>query len=84
MGNNQNEKSLEFLGIYMDETLTWKHHIEKVCSNYIINKVKHVFAKSTLKTLYLTLIQSHINYGLSIWGSSYSIGRAQKAQKKSI
>ena len=30
------------------------------------------------------MIQSHINYGLSIWGSSYSIGRVQKAQKKSI
>ena len=89
VGNNQNEKSFKFLGIYMDETLTWKHHIEKVCSkiassNYIINKVKHILAKSTLKTLYSTLIQSHINYGLSIWGSSYSIGRVQKAQKKSL
>ena len=89
IGNNQNEKAFQFLGIYIDETLTWKYHIEKVCSkiassNYIINKVKHTLTKFTLKTLYSTLIQSHINYGLSIWGSSYSIGRVQKAQQKSI
>ena len=30
------------------------------------------------------LIQSHINYGLIIWGISHSIGKVHKQQKKAI
>ena len=46
VGNTQNEKSLKYLGIHMDDTLTWKYHINKISSkmswaNYMINKVKH-------------------------------------------
>ena len=45
IGNNQREKSCKFLGIHIDETLTWKHHIDKVSSkisraNYMISKVQ--------------------------------------------
>lgn len=85
----QNEKSFKFLGIHIDETLSWKHHINKVCkkissSNYIINKVKHFLPKSILHNLYATLVQSHINYGILIWGSGKSINKVFKLQKKSI
>ena len=73
----------------MDETLTRKHHIGKVCSkishsNYIINKVKHILPKSSLPTIYLTIVQSHLNYGLHIWGSSNSIDKVIVSQKKSL
>ena len=48
IGNNQKEKSFKFLGIHIDETLTWKRHIDKVSSkisraNYMISKVKKYF-----------------------------------------
>ena len=47
IGNNQPDKSFKFLGIYIDETLTWKHHTNNVCTkisrtNYMMNKVKHI------------------------------------------
>ena len=89
IGNYKNEKFFKFLGIYIDETLSWKYHIEKVCSklsraNYIMNKIKKILLKSSLRTLYSTLIQSHINYGLIIWGSSHSIGKVHTQQKKAI
>ena len=75
IGHKLNEKSFKFLGIHIDETLSWKYQINSVCarianSNYMINKVKHVLPKSTLFTLYSALVHSHINYGLLIWGSS--------------
>ena len=50
----------------------------------MINKVKHVLPKSTLFTLYSTLVHSHINYGLLIWGSSPLISKIMKMQKRCI
>ena len=92
VGLNTSTKSFKFLGIEIDETLSWKYHIDKICqkiarANYIINKCKNVLPKACLKTLYQSLIQCHINYGLHIWGSSVHIGKifAEKMmQKKSI
>ena len=89
IGNNQPDKSFKFLGIYIDETLTWKHHTNNVCTkiprtNYMINKVKHILPISSLKTLYSSLIHSHINYGLSIWGTGHTLNKVYKFQKKSI
>ena len=62
IGNDQNEKSFKFLGLYLDETLSWKFHIQNVCSkisrsNYIINKVKNILPKSSLRTLYSSLFK---------------------------
>ena len=89
IGNNENEKSFKFLGIHLDETLSFKQHISKVCtkisrSNYIINKVKNILPRYSLLTLYSSIVQSHLNYGLHIWGSSVSIGKLIRLQKKSI
>ena len=89
IGNNQPDKSFKFLGIYIDETLTWKHHRNNVCTkilrtNYMMNKVKHILPISSLKTLCSSLIHSHINYGLSIWGTSHTLNKVYKLQKKSI
>ncbi len=83
------EKSFKFLGIHLDENLSWKSHIHKVCkkmssANYIINKTKNILPESTLKNLYSSLVHSHINYGLLLWGCSKSIGQVVKMQKKSI
>ncbi len=89
ISHNKDEKCFKFLGIYIDETLSWKYHVNKVCkkitsANYIINKVKNILPQSSLRDLYSSLIHSHINYGLPIWGSSKSLGQVIKLQKKSI
>ena len=46
ISNINNETSFKFLGLHVDESLTWKYHVKKVCarisrSNYILNKVKN-------------------------------------------
>ena len=65
-----------FLGIVVDKNLNWKAHVHHVCNKIraaivIISKVKHIFPQRILHTLYTSLIESHINYGILSWGSNY-------------
>ena len=89
ISNTSENKSFNFLGIHVDENITWKHHINYICtkisrSNYIINKVKRIIPVSCLQTLYHSIIQCHLNYGIQTWGSSNQLNRVYKLQKKAI
>ena len=89
IGDKFDNTSFKFLGIFIDETISWKKHIDKICTkisqaNYVINKVKNTIPKQCLLTLYQSIIQCHINFGLQLWGSSYHIERIFKLQKKSL
>ena len=57
----------------IDETLSWNVHIQYLCSkiNYkivLINHLRQYLPQSALNTLYLTLIQPHFDYCLTVWG----------------
>ena len=89
IGHHEQNKYFKFLGLYIDETLSWKYHINMLCkriahSNYLINKLKNLVPRRCLLTLYYSLVQCHINYGLLIWGSSTNVNRVHKMQKKSL
>ncbi len=71
VSNSSNEKSFKFLGIHIDENLSWKYHIQKISkkissANYIIKKVKNILPSNSLRNLYTSLVHSHIKYGLQI------------------
>ncbi len=53
-------------------------------SNYIINKLKNTLPQSSLITLYQTMVQCHLNYGIEIWGSGSNVDKIYKLQKKTI
>ena len=62
VGNKCDETSTKFLGIHIDENLSWKRHICQLNSkiaraSFAINQVKNVLPKESLKTLYVALIQ---------------------------
>ena len=68
-------KSTTFLGICLDENLTWKHHIANVNSKisralFSIKQVKNILPVSMLNKLYLALIHSHSIYGILSWGNA--------------
>ena len=80
-------KEFNFLGITLDENLTWNCHINKIAmklSKYIgiLNKLKHYLPSYILKTLYDSLILSQLNYGILAWG--HNLNRILKLQKKAI
>jgi len=87
----QRKESTKFLGITIDSNLSWKQHISYIkgklkSANYIINNVKKFIPKQSLLTLYHSLIQPHIEYGLILWGGANKniMNELTLLQKKAI
>ena len=88
-GNHQTESSIQFLGIHLDENLTWKNQIKSLRNKlarsiFALNRVKNILPRDILKTLYFSLIQSHIIYGIQAWGSAKYLAQIEILQKKAI
>lgn len=67
--------STKFLGIFIDDRLDWKNHIDYICSKlssalFILRSVKTLLPTESLKTLYFSLFQSYIVYGIICWGNA--------------
>ena len=84
-------KCTKFLGITIDEHLDWKVHIDnlsnKIARNVgVLNKLKHFLPAYIMKTLYSTLIESHLQYCTLLWANSHvtNIRKLQLLQKKAI
>ena len=65
--------STKFLGLYIDNKLSWKEHImylSKLSSRNVgvINKLKFSFPSNILLNLYNTIVLPYLNYGLLVWG----------------
>ena len=65
--------TFNFLNITLDETLSWKNHTKMDANKIsrvigILFRLKNIFPKEILLTLYNTLIYSYIHYGLLVWG----------------
>ena len=77
----------DFLGLTINETLSWKQHVNKVCIQItkviaMMRKLKHITNKSILLKVYNALILSRINYAILCWG--YEHKRISILQKKAI
>ena len=80
-------QSILYLGIYLDEDLSWKSHSNHIANkiskaNGILRRLKHALPQRILKSIYSTLINCHLNYGLLAWG--FEIERIKTLQKQSI
>ena len=72
------ENAIKFLGIVIDENLTWKNHIStienKISKNIgMLHKVKFLLNEKCLKHIYFAFIHSYLNYGNIAWASTNSL-----------
>ena len=81
----------KFLGLIIDNKLSWKPHIDNVCRIIsqnigVINKVKYLFPQTTLFMLYSSLILPYLNYGILAWGHAHAtyLDRILLLQKKAL
>ena len=75
IGKDCDEKAAKFLGILIDENLTWKPHLSHINQKisralFSLKQVKHFLPKQCMKTLYYSLIHSHLSYGNLVWGNA--------------
>ena len=68
-------ESTSFLGICIDENLTWKKHINSVCNVLskkigLLYRIRHFVSRKILVMLYNAFILPHITYGLEVWGAA--------------
>jgi len=75
--NNQvtNSTSTKFLGLTIEETLSWKWHINQILSRlssacYAIKVITPLMSEDILKMIYYSYVHSIITYSIILWGNS--------------
>ena len=69
-------KETVFLGVVIDEHLSWIPHISQVARKIsksigVINRARFFLPKPCLKTLYYCLVYPYLHYCIIVWGSTY-------------
>jgi hypothetical protein len=82
-------KSITFLGLTLDTTLNWKHHISELIPRrnkacYAIRSIKPFMSLNVLRSTYFSYAHSIMSYGLIFWGNSTDSDNIFKIQKRII
>lgn len=87
----ERKEYVKYLGILLDCHLTWKPHIDLISDKIsktigLISKLRHFVPTSTLLTIYRSLIQPYLTYGLCAWGQAYEshLKKILLLQKKAL
>ena len=67
--------SVKYLGVYVDNQLSWKAHIANVENKVnqvlgVLCRIRHCMTLNAMKTVYYSLIHSHLLYCQEIWGTA--------------
>ena len=93
MGNHviTRTKSYRYLGLLVDEKLSWANHIDEVCFKLsqiagVILKIRSLLTKEALMLVYHALVGSKLRYGLICWAtaSQYLLDKVNVAHNKII
>jgi hypothetical protein len=77
------------LGLHIDETLSWKLHIDELVPKmnsacYAVRTVKGFMSQETLKMIYCAYVHSIIEYGIILGGNTSNSITVFRIQKRII
>ena len=75
---------VKYLGLHIDNSLTWKCQIENLKGKVsraigLLKYCKNFVSMESLKDIYRSIVEPHLNYCCSVWGSS-NITRIESLQ----
>jgi hypothetical protein len=84
-----NSNSTSFLGLTLDDTLSWKLHIDQLCTKlksacFILRTLTPLLTQQNMKIIYFSYFHSIMNYGMIFWGNSADRNNVFKLQKRAI
>jgi hypothetical protein len=84
-----NQKPTKLLGFYLDTKLSWAYHITEVNKKlskalFILRKLSTLVPSDFMRCIYSAFFNSHLEYGLEIWGNASDIKSVFRLQKKAI
>ena len=73
-------RTFKLLGVNIDNNLTWKQHtssvVKKISSKIgLVKRLQTFLPNQIIRKLYAPLIQSHLDYCLTVWGNCLSQDR---------
>ena len=73
--SNEKEFVTKFLGVYLDENISWKRHVNIVSTKVrqsieIPYRTRYIMNKFSWKQLYFSFINCYLNYANKAWAST--------------
>jgi hypothetical protein len=86
---NESPDSIKFLGLYIDNKLSWGSHIKYLSVRlsrviYLIRKLKTCVPDNYVRSAYFAYFQSIVSYGILLWGNSSHVQDVLILQKKVV
>ena len=84
-------KETKYLGMIMDEHLTFKNHMDTVKlklnrANGLLAKLRHYVNLTLLRTIYYAIFEPHLRYGCQLWGQTQTqvLQNIEQIQNKAL
>ena len=66
----------KFLGIFIDENLSWSNHIDHTCSKLskaigMIKVAQMYMPRAILMSMFQAFVMSYLRYGVLLWGNTF-------------
>ena len=85
-GSNFKEQTTKFLGLHIDDKLTFTNHINKLTDKlrtiiHLLSTVKKKFPEKIKILLFKSIFMPHLQYGITIWGNNKKCSGIFRYQK---
>ena len=85
----KSSSNTKFLGLIIDDSLSWKAHIDQMMSKlniacFVIQMTQAIMSPKTLRMVYFAYIHSIMSYGIIFWLNQQYSDKIFKIQKRVI